>query len=85
MIRFQQSIGGTRVFSVSYTFSNDLKLSVCWLLIVCAFSQFGLRNEADIDASIGTASDATIAMELGCDGVLVNTAIAHAKDPVLMA
>ena len=38
-----------------------------------------------VDAGVGTASDATIAMELGCDGVLMNTAIAHAKDPVLMA
>ena len=38
-----------------------------------------------IDAGIGTASDATIAMELGCDGVLINSAIANAKKPVLMA
>ena len=38
-----------------------------------------------VDAGIGTASDATIAMELGCDGVLINTAIAEAKNPVLMA
>jgi len=38
-----------------------------------------------VDAGIGTASDATIAMELGCDGVLMNTAIAKAKDPVRMA
>ena len=38
-----------------------------------------------VDAGVGTASDATIAMELGCDGVLMNTAIAQAKDPVLMA
>tara|TARA_Y100000590_G_scaffold226205_1_gene255584 strand:+ start:116 stop:892 length:777 start_codon:yes stop_codon:yes gene_type:complete len=38
-----------------------------------------------IDAGIGQASDATIAMELGCDGVLVNTAIAKAKDPFKMA
>jgi thiazole synthase len=38
-----------------------------------------------VDAGIGTASDAAIAMELGCDGVLMNTAIAHAKDPVRMA
>ncbi|MGH8321124.1 MAG: thiazole synthase [Gammaproteobacteria bacterium] len=38
-----------------------------------------------VDAGVGTASDATIAMELGCDGVLMNTAIAHAKNPVLMA
>ena len=38
-----------------------------------------------VDAGVGTASDAAVAMELGCDGVLMNTAIAHAKDPVLMA
>lgn len=38
-----------------------------------------------VDAGVGTASDATIAMELGCDGVLMNTAIAEAKDPVKMA
>ncbi len=38
-----------------------------------------------VDAGLGTASDATIAMELGCDGVLVNSAIAHAKKPILMA
>ena len=38
-----------------------------------------------VDAGVGTASDAAIAMELGCDGVLMNTAIATAKDPVLMA
>jgi thiazole synthase len=38
-----------------------------------------------VDAGVGTASDAAIAMELGCDGVLMNTAIALAQDPVLMA
>ena len=38
-----------------------------------------------VDAGVGTASDATIAMELGCDGVLMNTAIAEAKDPLKMA
>ena len=38
-----------------------------------------------VDAGIGTASDATIAMELGCDGVLINSAIANAKKPILMA
>lgn len=38
-----------------------------------------------VDAGVGTASDATVAMELGCDGVLMNTAIAHAQNPVLMA
>jgi thiazole synthase len=38
-----------------------------------------------VDAGVGTASDAAVALELGCHGVLMNTAIAHAKDPVLMA
>jgi thiazole synthase len=38
-----------------------------------------------VDAGVGTASDASVAMELGCDGVLMNTAIAGARDPVMMA
>jgi thiazole synthase len=38
-----------------------------------------------VDAGVGTASDAAVAMELGCQGVLMNTAIAHARDPVMMA
>ena len=61
-------------------------------------SGLGIQNEVNIsliikqskvpvivDAGIGTASDATIAMELGCDGVLINSAIANAKKPILMA
>tara|TARA_B100000029_G_scaffold92126_1_gene82040 strand:- start:3637 stop:4410 length:774 start_codon:yes stop_codon:yes gene_type:complete len=48
-----------------------------------------IKNNAKVpvivDAGIGTASDATIAMELGCDGVLINTAIAKAKNPIVMA
>ena len=61
-------------------------------------SGFGVQNPINIrmiieqskvpvlvDAGVGTASDAAIAMELGCDGVLMNTAIAEAKNPVLMA
>ena len=38
-----------------------------------------------VDAGLGTASDATVAMEMGCKGVLVNSAIAQAKNPILMA
>jgi thiazole synthase len=38
-----------------------------------------------IDAGVGTASDVAMAFELGADGVLLNTAIAHARDPILMA
>ena len=44
-----------------------------------------LKVPVIIDAGIGTASDATIAMEMGCDGVLVNSAIAKARNPILMA
>jgi len=45
----------------------------------------GARVPVLVDAGVGTASDAAVAMELGCDGVLMNTAIAEAKDPVRMA
>ena len=45
----------------------------------------GAKVPVLVDAGVGTASDASIAMELGCDGVLMNTAIAEAKDPILMA
>jgi thiazole synthase len=38
-----------------------------------------------VDAGVGTASDAAVAMELGCDGVLMNTAIAEARNPIMMA
>ncbi len=61
-------------------------------------SGLGLQNKVNIsiiikqtkvpvivDAGIGTASDATIAMEMGCDGVLINSAIANSKKPILMA
>jgi thiazole synthase len=48
-----------------------------------------IREQAHIpvivDAGVGTASDAAVAMELGCDGILMNTAVAQAKEPVLMA
>jgi thiazole synthase len=45
----------------------------------------GARVPVLVDAGVGTASDAAVAMELGCDGVLMNTAIAEAKNPLLMA
>ena len=61
-------------------------------------SGLGLQNKVNIsliikqskvpvivDAGIGTASDATVAMEMGCDGVLINSAIANSKDPIKMA
>src|SRR3954471_6457710 len=45
----------------------------------------GAKIPVLVDAGVGTASDAAVAMELGCDGVLMNTAIAEAKNPVMMA
>ena len=45
----------------------------------------GAKVPVLVDAGVGTASDAAVAMELGCDGVLMNTAIAEAKDPIGMA
>ena len=47
-----------------------------------AFPRVNMASYQAVDAGVGTASDAAIAMELGCDGVLMNTAIAGAKDPV---
>ncbi len=45
----------------------------------------GSKVPVVVDAGVGTASDAAVAMELGCEAVLMNTAIAEAKDPVMMA
>ncbi len=45
----------------------------------------GAKVPVIVDAGVGTASDAALAMELGCDGVLMNTAIAEARDPIMMA
>ena len=77
---------------------EDLGASAIMPLASPIGSGLGLQNKINIsliinqskvpvivDAGLGTASDATVAMELGCDGVLVNSAIANAKKPVLMA
>ena len=77
---------------------EDLGASAIMPLASPIGSGRGIRNKLNIsiivsnakvpvivDAGIGTASDAAIAMELGCDGVLINTAIAKAKNPILMA
>jgi thiazole synthase len=60
---------------------NPLNLSLCLELL----KEGDPTYPVIIDAGVGTASDVTIAMELGADGVLLNTGIAHAKDPVAMA
>jgi len=60
---------------------NPLNISLCLELLKEGDPTFPVI----VDAGVGTASDVTIAMELGADGVLLNTGIAHAKDPVKMA
>jgi len=60
---------------------NPLALSLCLELLKDGDPTFPVI----VDAGVGTASDVTIAMEIGFDGVLLNTGIAHAKDPVAMA
>ena len=60
---------------------NPLNISLCLELLKEGDTGFPVI----VDAGVGTASDVTIAMELGADGVLLNTGIAHAKDPVRMA
>ena len=60
---------------------NPLNISLCLELLKDGDPDYPVI----VDAGVGTASDVTIAMELGADGVLLNTGIAHAKDPVKMA
>jgi thiazole synthase len=60
---------------------NPLNISLC----LQTLKHEDPRYPVIVDAGVGTASDVTIAMELGADGVLLNTGVAHAKDPVAMA
>jgi len=60
---------------------NPLNISLC----LEALKENDPGYPVIVDAGVGTASDVTIAMELGSDGVLLNTGVAHAKDPVMMA
>src|SRR5271154_5469318 len=60
---------------------NPLNISLCLETLKKGDAKFPVI----VDAGVGTASDVTVAMELGADGVLLNTGIAHAKDPVAMA
>lgn len=60
---------------------NPLNISLCLELLKDGDPTYPVI----VDAGVGTASDVTVAMELGADGVLLNTGIAHAKDPVKMA
>jgi thiazole synthase len=60
---------------------NPLNISLCLELL----KEGDANYPVIVDAGVGTASDVTVAMELGADGVLLNTGVAHAKDPVKMA
>jgi thiazole synthase len=60
---------------------NPLNISLCLELL----KENDPKYPVIVDAGVGTASDVTVAMELGADGVLLNTGVAHAKDPVKMA
>jgi len=60
---------------------NPLNISLCLELLKEGDASYPVI----VDAGVGTASDVTVAMELGADGVLLNTGVAHAKDPVKMA
>ncbi|MGY6519873.1 MAG: thiazole synthase [Lysobacteraceae bacterium] len=77
-----ESIGCCAVMPLAAPIGSGLGIQNKWNLLEIIDNA---RVPVLVDAGVGTASDAAIAMELGCDGVLMNTAIAGAKDPVLMA
>ena len=81
-------MGAWRV-SVDYAsdeaFEQDIRVETIRNPYNLAIIREAAKVPVIVDAGVGTASDAAIAMELGCDGVLMNTAIAGAKDPVRMA
>jgi thiazole synthase len=77
-----EEIGCVAVMPLAAPIGSGLGIQNRWNLIEIVENA---KVPVLVDAGVGTASDAAIAMELGCDGVLMNTAIAGAKDPVLMA
>ncbi|MFC0677114.1 thiazole synthase [Lysobacter korlensis] len=77
-----EEIGCVAVMPLAAPIGSGLGIQNKWNLIEIVENA---KVPIIVDAGVGTASDASIAMELGCDGVLMNTAIAGAKDPVLMA
>lgn len=77
-----EEIGCVAVMPLAAPIGSGLGIQNRWNLIEIVENA---KIPVLVDAGVGTASDAAIAMELGCDGVLMNTAIAGAKDPVLMA
>ncbi len=79
--RILEDIGCVAVMPLASLIGSGMGIVNPWNLRLIIDS---LKVPVLVDAGVGTASDAAIAMELGCDGVLMNTAIAHARDPVLM-
>jgi thiazole synthase len=82
LARKLEAIGCVAVMPLAAPIGSGLGIQNRWNLVEIVDT---LKVPVIVDAGVGTASDAAIAMELGCDGVLMNTAIAGAKDPVLMA
>jgi thiazole synthase len=82
MARQLEEIGCCAVMPLASLIGSGMGILNPWNLMIIIDNA---KVPVLVDAGVGTASDAVIAMELGCDGVLMNTAIASAKDPVLMA
>jgi len=82
LARKLEAIGCVAVMPLAAPIGSGLGIQNRWNLVEIVENA---KVPVLVDAGVGTASDASIAMELGCDGVLMNTAIAGAKDPVLMA
>ena len=82
LARRLEQIGCVAVMPLAAPIGSGLGIQNRWNLLEIVENA---KVPVIVDAGVGTASDASIAMELGCDGVLMNTAIAGAKDPVLMA
>src|SRR3546814_16484381 len=77
-----EEIGCVAVMPLAAPIGSGLGIQNKWNLVEIVESE---KVPIIVDAGVGTASDAAIAMALGCDGVVMNTAIAGARDPVLMA
>ncbi|HHW4678331.1 MAG TPA: thiazole synthase [Xylella sp.] len=82
LARRLEEIGCVAVMPLAAPIGSGLGVQNCYNLLEIVENA---QVPVIVDAGVGTASDAAIAMELGCDGVLMNTAIAGARDPVLMA
>ncbi len=82
LARRLEEIGCVAVMPLAAPIGSGLGIQNRWNLVEIVENA---KVPIIVDAGVGTASDAAIAMELGCDGVLMNTAIAGAKDPVRMA